>query len=162
MSRGQNKIGALGLTDVKIFSLSARRLNAITPRERKIADKQGQKSTSRGPRNYPRRPIERQCETTYARVPMPEMETQREWTSLQLLQSPLGSVPGLVTSATRRPWSRHPPPSRSQESSLCQSRLSSKYSPIFPVRIFTPSVTCPRSSIGSLTTRFYGELTRYE
>ncbi|KOX71044.1 hypothetical protein WN51_03585 [Melipona quadrifasciata] len=28
---------------------------------------------------------------------MPEMETQREWTSLQLLQSPLGSVPGLVT-----------------------------------------------------------------
>lgn len=96
----------------------------------------------------------------HARVPMPEMETQREWTNLQLLQSPLGSVPELVTSAMRRLWFRHR--FRSQESHPYRSKSSCKYSLISPARSFTPLVKCRCSSTGSLMTRFYGELTRYD
>lgn len=141
----------------KFLVFFIRRLNAVTfAKEKKLAIND----------NYWSSCPEKLFTTAYretmwehARVPMPEMETQREWTSLQLLESPLGSVPGLVTSATHRPWFRYR--FRSQESCPYRWRSSSKFSPISPTRTFTPSVTCPCFSIGSHMIHFYGELTRY-
>lgn len=141
----------------KFLVFFIRRLNAVTfAKEKKLAIND----------NYWSSCPEKLFTTAYretmwehARVPMPEMETQREWTSLQLLESPLGSVPGLVTSATHRPWFRYR--FRSQESCPYQWRSSSKFSPISPTRTFTPSVTCPCFSTGSHMIHFYGELTRY-
>lgn len=141
----------------KFLVFFIRRLNAVTfAKEKKLAIND----------NYWSSCPEKLFTTAYretmwehARVPMPEMETQREWTSLQLLESPLGSVPGLVTSATHRPWFRYR--FRSQESCPYRWRSSSKFSPISPTRTFTPSVTCPCFSTGSHMIHFYGELTRY-
>lgn len=153
----KTKAAGQDLTDVKIPSL-ARRVNAITPQTPYKRNHRAPEPDK--PATTPATPLRigrRGCEST-ARVAMPEMETQREWTRLQLLENPLGSVPETVTSATRRPRTRQS--CSPQRSRPCRWRSFSRSSPICLTRTSALSGACPRSSGDSPATPFYGELTR--